>query len=733
MAAQQARLKLADYYKQLATVTTSSVGLSAAQPWYRKLDERLSKDIATAKDDTAEQAQQRAELYSFLADNTEWTIRQRTKALHGRVELAKSRSGEDAQVALAEAYNKLGSFYGRIERPDTAYEWFTLELPIRQTLVAKASKSDSATLDLGFVNEWLADVCRFIGRTKEAVSSGDECVKVYADRQKAMPDEPDARARVGWGYYYYGTAEERAGHGSLALNAHERAVSLVSTAQPRTSAAGNMENGLAYLYLRLGRMQEADRHAGQEVLIREELAKGADAGDTALEELSRSYELVGAVKSSTGDRSGAIDAFQKALNVQLRRNDQDSTEKKAARAGAQQRLANANLKAGKLQKAIGPLRESLIHLEARAADEDNIRARDSYISCLEDVAIAEARAGRTQAAQEAFQRALKMRQEVVNKLPASAWYAKVALASSQKASGAFALMRGDASTALELDHAALKLETDYAGADPVDADAKAQVCGLQEGLGAVSLEQGQLGSAREFYQKALAGRRDLDKLAQPADGSVVSVATRANIAQDLLYLGRLEMAGGDFSAATAELLEGQKILSELDQKGLLKNAQYRKCLAAHDLKLAVCKVAADGIRDPKAVTKQLEKSKDTQREVLRDRAILMARRKQYDEVQKTIDLLNGLGPEDGPTQFQVACCYAECARAVQRGRKRADLKGNESETRQKYVEESLRALSKAFDRGFADVSRMLFESDLDFIRPEDGYRRLVDRVASHEH
>ncbi len=109
----------------------------------------------------------------------------------------------------------------------------------------------------------------------------------------------------------------------------------------------------------------------------------------------------------------------------------------------------------------------------------------------------------------------------------------------------------------------------------------------------------------------------------------------------------------------------------------------------------------------------------------KDLMITLARCGQHVEAARIGEEIRSL-PEDGGSLVEVAGCYALCASAVDRGKDPATKSPEDQKLRAGYVVRSVTALKQAIAQGYRNVVNLETEPDLDSIRDNSEFTRLVD-------
>src|SRR5262249_32126800 len=78
--------------------------------------------------------------------------------------------------------------------------------------------------------------------------------------------------------------------------------------------------------------------------------------------------------------------------------------------------------------------------------------------------------------------------------------------------------------------------------------------------------------------------------------------------------------------------------------------------------------------------------------------------------------------------YNVACSYALCVPGVARGKQPDQLTAEETDLRRRYATQACAALNEAVQQGYKDVAHMQHDPDLEAIRQEGDYQKLVVRL-----
>jgi tetratricopeptide (TPR) repeat protein len=93
--------------------------------------------------------------------------------------------------------------------------------------------------------------------------------------------------------------------------------------------------------------------------------------------------------------------------------------------------------------------------------------------------------------------------------------------------------------------------------------------------------------------------------------------------------------------------------------------------------------------------------------------------------------LRSLAPDNYRNLYNVACCYALCARAAD-GSVTALNDNPEGFLRDKYADKAIEVLNQAAENGLQSVESVASDSDLDAIRNHPSYQKLLEKLSATE-
>jgi tetratricopeptide (TPR) repeat protein len=185
----------------------------------------------------------------------------------------------------------------------------------------------------------------------------------------------------------------------------------------------------------------------------------------------------------------------------------------------------------------------------------------------------------------------------------------------------------------------------------------------------------------------------------------------------------------NYGAALAKWLrKAIDVLQKLKGEGNLTARADQRLLEEHQRDLRACEQAPQALKDLAFARKQAPRQAAA--DLLSLRASVLARKGNSAAALEAAEALRGLAPKEAENLYDTARCYASVLRAVARGRPRAELSPEGQTLRDLCARRSVEALTAAVQAGFRDGSRLLSDRALDVIRPEPGYREVVQRLDS---
>jgi eukaryotic-like serine/threonine-protein kinase len=396
-----------------------------------------------------------------------------------------------------------------------------------------------------------------------------EAAGFYADLEKLLAGQTDAKSRrlLAAGYDQLGELTEKIGSQPEALAVHRQALAI---RRALAAAAGaNVETRLdvARSLWKVGKLLDAtgDKSGAMAAFeeqreLSERLAQ-EDPSDAVRAVLARSHSNIGRLLSETGKPGEALAAYEKALAIQ-------------------QKLANANPAVNEFQI--------------------DLAANHNYFGQLLF------QTGKPAESLAAFQKALAIRQQLADANPLVTGFQRD-LALSHTNIGAVLSPTGKPGEALAAYEKALAIQQKLADANPAVAQFQQDLALSQNNIGAQLFETGKSGEALASYEKALAIRQKLADANPAVTQFQQHVATSHNsIGRVLLRTAKPGEALAAFQRALAarqkladanpSVIEFQQSVAEsqTDIAGVLwETGKPAESLAAHQKALAMRQKLAD--------------------------------------------------------------------------------------------------------------------------------------------
>jgi tetratricopeptide (TPR) repeat protein len=313
------------------------------------------------------------------------------------------------------------------------------------------------------------------------------------------------------------------------------------------------------------------------------------------------------------------------------------------------------------------IRQTLARTDSRRNDTQRNLALS--FSKLGDISFLE---GQTPQAHEHYGQALKLRETIVAEYPDSE-EAQIDLATSYVTLGK--VSEGEQARSYYMH--ALKLRQALAARAPESSRASRErdVWIISNKLAELSLKLQDLASARQYYDQALSQATTLSVLVPNSTRAKVDLALAyVNIGNVLLQSGERQEANETFEQALSLL------------RPLAKN-------------------------DPQNL------------ELQTNLVIVLARRGDHAEAAQKAEQLRSLAPQNFLNLYNIACCYALCAAALEHGSQ--ELTSEEQAAQRDYGEKAIHALRQATARGLKVTESVTADPDLSAIRAHPEYSKLL--------
>ncbi len=248
--------------------------------------------------------------------------------------------------------------------------------------------------------------------------------------------------------------------------------------------------------------------------IRQPLAARDPDNAEWLRDLSVSHERIGDVRRDQGDLAGALDAFQKDLDIAQRLAARDPDN-----AGWQRDLSVSHNKIGDVRRDQGDLAGALDAFQKDLDIAQRFAARDPDNAGWQlDLSVSHERIGDVRRDQgdlagalDAFQKSLGIRQRLAGRDPDNAEWLRDLSVSHDKI-GDVRRDQGDRAGALDAFQKSLGIRQPLAARDPANAGWQRDLSVSHEKIGNIRRDQGDLAGALNSYKKAVAISERLARL-----------------------------------------------------------------------------------------------------------------------------------------------------------------------------------------------------------------------------
>ena len=415
----------------------------------------------------------------------------------------------------------------------------------------------------------------------------------FYEKLVAQAKDAGMQAELGRAFQQLGFVTAEVGDTAKAIAAYEAALHIftsLSTANPEVPDLPDrlceIHNGLgrAYLFQDAG---QAEMHLQEAIRLGERLVAEHPDPDQARRYLGQSYSGLASLYRRMGKTEEAEDLLQKDARIVKHWVGQfpdDSTYQRML-SSIQNNLGNLYQSVGKTAAAEEALREAVVLAELLVK-----RSPESSELCSElagryySIGVLYRAVQKPAKAEEAYQQALDHEKVLVEKYPEVTQY-QVALAITYHALGNIHLDNQKLAEAAAAYEAALNLRRKLVNRYPEEAGPRDNLARSLLGFGFLHQVTGEVAKAEEAYREALAITQALAKN-QPA-----IIEYKTLLAGSYLSLGRLLGEGGDLRAALDLYAKGVPYLEEVLQKeprnrtarGCFCNTHWRRAEALSKL------------------------------------------------------------------------------------------------------------------------------------------------------
>ena len=355
------------------------------------------------------------------------------------------------------------------------------------------------------------------------------------------------------------------------------------------------------------------------------------------------------------------------------------------------------------------LRKSLFEGATEVAD----RKRD-LAAAWDELGWAQFDAGDEKAAGVALAEALRLREEIQRAQDKNI-ADRASLVSALRGLGVFERRRGKSAEAIKLFERSL----DQSRRLDDRASNQGQRAETHTAVAWARANQRRYAEAIADFRKAVEIRRSI-----AADSR--NLAAQTSLATSLESLGWGQLYADEFEAAKKSFAESKKIMTNLDDDKKLITKANRDQFERAALNEAVAERAREVQKDVAAALDRLPK---TAAELLIYRSSRQVRLGASAEALATAESLRKLAGKDGGRLFDLARCYAAMARTAL-NKDTANISQVERAFAADCIRQSFKALNQARGEGYQDWIELFSTSDLDVLRREPDYRKLVEQAPS---
>jgi len=235
------------------------------------------------------------------------------------------------------------------------------------------------------------------------------------------------------------------------------------------------------------------------------------------------------------------------------------------------------------------------------------------------------------------------------------------------------------------------------------------VSGAYNTLGDVGLSLGDVPAAHEAFEKSLAVCRNATQIT-PGD-----VEARIQLARTYDELGRCDLAGYEPEKARDWYEKARAILRALEKAGKLSTAEYADWLKGLDDNVTFCGSAQKAVADLDFALKQ---PADQIHRLLVTRGGTLARRGSCPEAAATAEKLAERGPKDPAVLYDACCLFALCSAAAKDG----TLQARHADRAVRLLEQAIRHGYKDVAHLERDTDLTALRKRADFRKLLDGLR-----------
>jgi serine/threonine-protein kinase len=669
-------------------------------------------------------------------------------------EVEPSATAVQMQNNLAKSYNNIGLLKAKTGRPDEAQRWYQKALTIREKLANDKPSVTEFQEDLAASYFNLGILKAATGKPAEARDWYQKALAIREKLAQANPAVTEFQNNLAASYNNIGVLEAATGRPTEALGRHQQALVIREKLAQANPAVTEFQDNLAGSHFNIGNLQramgksaatwqpaEALRSYQQALAVLEKLAK-VDPTDKALQNsLAKSYNSIGKLQAAAGKLDEARDSYKKALDIRrkLAQDEPTVTGFQNNLAATYNNMGGLETGTGKLDEAWRSYQQALDIRRKLAQDEPTVTEfQNNLAASYFNLGLLQAMMSKPAEARGWYQKALAIQEKLAQDNRTVTEFQNN-LAASYFDIGKLEAARGKPAEARGWYQKALAIREKLVQDNRAVTEFQDDLAKSYATIGNLQRKAGEPAEARGWYQKALI---ILEKLTQ--DSPAVT-EFQEDLAKIYGNLGLLENEAGKPAAALGWYKKSQAIWEKLIQtnatpyhSGLGQvldfiglawelQGQHEKALTAYQKAIDHQRMAF--AKAPKVMW---------YRQLLSDHYTSLAR------LQRTLNRpteasaasldRRQLWPRDrtelynvaSKELYSVACELALCVPLVAKGK--AQLTPAEQTERQKYANLAMGTLEQAIDSGFNDVEHMKKDKDLDPLRSDDNFKKLLQQL-----
>ncbi|HEV3203082.1 MAG TPA: protein kinase, partial [Gemmataceae bacterium] len=482
---------------------------------------------------------------------------------------------------------------------------------------------------------------------------------------------------------------------------------------------------LGALYMIIGKTPEASKNYETAFDLANQLARADPQNPLAKRDLYLAYSKLAEVTLRKGDAVKARELFGKSLELA-----QELAAAPLADKESLHDLVNTFNELGKIDQlakkpeAGGHFQKALEYAKkAEASDPDSNRTWHNLIDTYDCLGKFHLEQKETDRAGEYYRLSLKLKEDLAEK-DSQNINIQISLANTLADLGQVHKNLGDFRAALDFYGQAVKKAENLLQADPNHTDIRKILRESYAMKAEVFRYLGDYQNGIDNYRKAL------EQLQAAAAADPENVRNQTSLAFGYHNMGGFAMQNHEFAEATRNYVEALKILEQLHEKGKLRNqVEYENNRKILQKRLQTSKDAVQAIDDIDFALSP-QHPVEVACELMCYRASFLAGRGEHGRVAQTAERLRAFAPKRANTLYDVACCYSFAMAGLLKDKEPDQLTPEETALKERYAKFGVEALDEAVNLGYKDLSHILTDHDLTWLRREVGFKTVVDRLKA---